>query len=102
MRTHPEGVQADRIRVFLLLPWSVALQIRLRNSLLTFSKGSRLLTEQQISRSWRKLFSTSPLDEQTFEKAAALLDELRPESPLRHRLGNELHELRKRKLQEQN
>jgi hypothetical protein len=42
------------------------------------------------------------LDEQTFEKAEALLDELRPESPLRHRLGNELHELRKRKLQEQN
>jgi hypothetical protein len=41
------------------------------------------------------------LDEQTFEKAEALLVELRAESPLRHRLGTELDELRKRKLQEQ-
>ena len=73
-----------------------------RTLVFTLGKGSSLLTEQQISRSWRKLFSTSPLDEQTFEKAEALLDELRPESPLRHRLGNELEELRKRKLQEQN
>lgn len=32
------------------------------------------------------------------EKAEALLDELRPESPLRHRLGEELEELRKRKV----
>ncbi len=30
------------------------------------------------------------------EKAEALLDELRPESPLRHRLVSELHELQKR------
>jgi hypothetical protein len=30
----------------------------------------------------------------TFAKAEALLDELRPESPLRHRLGSELEELR--------
>jgi hypothetical protein len=29
-------------------------------------------------------------------KAEHLLDELRPESPLRHRLGMELEELRKR------
>lgn len=30
----------------------------------------------------------------TFVKAEALLDELRAESPLRHRLGTELDELR--------
>jgi hypothetical protein len=37
---------------------------------------------------------------ETFAKAEALLDELRPESPLRHRLGNELDELRELSLHE--
>jgi hypothetical protein len=31
-----------------------------------------------------------------FAKAEQLLEELRPESPLRHRLGTELDELRER------
>jgi hypothetical protein len=31
---------------------------------------------------------------ETFDKAELLLDELRPESPLRHRLSSELGELR--------
>ena len=35
------------------------------------------------------------LTEETFQKAEALLDNLRPESPLRHRLGMELEELRR-------
>ena len=61
-----------------------------------------MLTEQQINRSWRKLFSSGNPDEETFEKAEALLEELRPESPLRHRLFMELNELRSRRLQEQN
>jgi hypothetical protein len=56
-----------------------------------------LLTEQEISRSWRKLFASKQLNDDIFEKAEALLDELRPESPLRHRLGSELEELRKLK-----
>ena len=56
-----------------------------------------MLTEQEISRSWRKLFSAKPLDDDVFDKAEALLEELRPESPLRHRLGWELDELRKLK-----
>jgi hypothetical protein len=60
-----------------------------------------LLTEQQINQSWRRLFSGGQFDETTFEKAEVLLAELRPESPLRHRLGTELEELRKMKLQEQ-
>jgi hypothetical protein len=54
-----------------------------------------LLTEHEISRSWRNLFHGSDSDEETFAKAEALLDELRPESPLRHRLHEELSELRK-------
>ncbi|MEZ6073844.1 MAG: hypothetical protein R3C10_27080 [Pirellulales bacterium] len=29
-----------------------------------------------------------------FDRLEALIDELRPESPLRHRLGNELNEIR--------
>jgi hypothetical protein len=60
-----------------------------------------LLTEQQINQSWRRLFNGGQFDEECFEKAESLLDELRPESPLRHRLGSELQELRKLKLQEQ-
>jgi hypothetical protein len=53
-----------------------------------------LLTEQEVSRSWRKLFVKTEITADTFVKAEALLDELRAESPLRHRLGNELEELR--------
>ena len=62
-------------------------------------KRLRLLTEQQISKSWRILFSTRTFDSEIDAKAEALLDELRPESPLRHRLRAELDELRKLKLQ---
>jgi hypothetical protein len=54
-----------------------------------------LLTEQEVSKNWRQLLSRVPLDEQTFVKAEALIDELRPESPLRHRLAGELSELRR-------
>jgi hypothetical protein len=57
---------------------------------------TKLLTEQEVSRSWRKLFSRPELSEDLFTKAEALIDELRPESPLRHRLGVELEELRQR------
>lgn len=60
-----------------------------------------MLTEQQISRSWQKLFRNCELDDEVLEKAEALLDQLRPESPLRHRLSGELEELRKRRFQQQ-
>jgi hypothetical protein len=53
-----------------------------------------LLTEQEVSRSWRKLFVKTEITADTFVKAEGLLDELRAESPLRHRLSNELEELR--------
>jgi hypothetical protein len=54
-----------------------------------------LLTEQEIARTWRILFREGECNEETFAKAEALLDELRPESPLRHRLDGELVELRR-------
>jgi hypothetical protein len=52
-----------------------------------------VLTEQEVTRSWGKLVK-GELNGDTLAKAEALLDELRPESPLRHRLGSELDELR--------
>jgi hypothetical protein len=55
--------------------------------------GADVLTEQEVSRSWQKLLKGGLTDE-TFSKAESLLDELRPESPLRHRLSCELDELR--------
>ena len=60
-----------------------------------------MLTEHEISRTWRVLFRESEINEDTFARAEALLDELRPESPLRHRLGGELGELRKMRKQKQ-
>jgi hypothetical protein len=47
------------------------------------------------------LFHDSPLGDETFARAEALLDELRPESPLRHRLETELTEIRKIKRPKQ-
>lgn len=56
-----------------------------------------MLTEQEIARAWRSLFRSTPGGTaEVFTKAEVLLDELRPESPLRHRLGTELEELRQR------
>ena len=55
-----------------------------------------MLTEKEVSRSWSRMFTTSEIEVATFDRAELLLDELRPESPLRHRLMMELEELRKR------
>lgn len=60
-----------------------------------FVRTRSLLTEQEVSRTWRKLFKNGGITEDSIGKAETLLDELRPESPLRHRLGVELEELRK-------
>jgi hypothetical protein len=54
-----------------------------------------LLTEQEVSRSWQRLFKQD-LSVDACAKAEALLEELRPESPLRHRLATELEEIRQR------
>ncbi|MCH2131258.1 MAG: hypothetical protein MK179_19115 [Pirellulaceae bacterium] len=62
--------------------------------LLPQEKGSKLLTEQTVERSFRKLFQSPGFGQEEFDKAEELIDQLRPESPLRHRLGVELDELR--------
>ena len=54
-----------------------------------------MLTENEIQRTWRALFRDQEINEEIFVRAEALLEELRPESPLRHRLDGELTELRK-------
>ena len=54
-----------------------------------------MLTESEVQRSFRNLFKSKDFSAESFEKAEALLDELRAESPLRHRLSIELEELRK-------
>lgn len=61
-----------------------------------FLRGAPLLTDQEIARSWRVLFHRGDFSEETFARAEALLAELRPENPLRHRLSAELAELRRR------
>ncbi len=55
-----------------------------------------MLTESEVHRSFRKLFKGAEITTDLLDKAEELLDELRAESPLRHRLDEELVELRKR------
>ena len=55
-------------------------------------------TEQEIARSWTGLFNGQDLSDQIFDQAEDLIDSLRPESPLRHRLDAELTELRQQKV----
>jgi hypothetical protein len=53
-----------------------------------------LLTEQEVSHSWSQVFKGNKFESDAFDRAEQLLEELRPESPLRHRLMHELEELR--------
>jgi hypothetical protein len=53
-----------------------------------------LLTEQEVSRTWSQIFKSGKVEPASFDRAEQLLDELRAESPLRHRLMMELEELR--------
>ena len=54
-----------------------------------------MLTESEVQRSFRNLFKSKDVPPEAFEEAQALLDKLRAESPLRHRLSIELEEIRK-------
>jgi hypothetical protein len=59
------------------------------------AKEIALLTEATVEKMFRTLMNEPNANEETFDKAEELLDEeLRPESPLRHRLSVELDELR--------
>jgi hypothetical protein len=54
-----------------------------------------VLTESEVQHSFRKLLvQDGEIATEAFDKAEALLEELRPESPLRHRLQREIQELR--------
>ena len=53
-----------------------------------------LLTEFEIQRTYRKIISEANDDPTAFDRAEELLESLRLESPLRHRLSMELDELR--------
>ena len=54
-----------------------------------------MLTEEQVQRSFRALFRSTEVTEEAIEKAEGLIDQLRLESPLRHRLSEEIDELRR-------
>jgi hypothetical protein len=62
---------------------------------LRLTQETPLLSESEVQRSFRNLFRSTDVPPDAFEKAEALLDELRAESPLRHRLSLELEEIRK-------
>jgi hypothetical protein len=47
------------------------------------------------------MFKGGKFETTTFDRAEEMLDELRPESPLRHRLTLELEELRNMQLSKQ-
>ena len=53
-----------------------------------------MLTESEVQRSFTRLLKGG-VSPDVLDKVEALLDELRAESPLRHRLSIELEELRK-------
>jgi hypothetical protein len=57
-------------------------------------RSRALLTEQEVARSWSRIFNSGTIEPASFDRAEQLLDELRAESPLRHRLTKELEELR--------
>jgi hypothetical protein len=62
------------------------------------NRESLLLTESEVQQSYRQLVYRNDIDNKAIDRAENLLDELRPESPLRMRLWNELQELRKLKI----
>ena len=53
-----------------------------------------MLTESQVQRSFQRMLQSAEITPELIEKAEALIDRLRLESPLRHRLVEQLDELR--------
>ncbi len=56
--------------------------------------NANMLNEHEVLIGWRQLFTNKMITTQSLDRAKALIDELRAESPLRHRLSTELNELR--------
>ena len=61
---------------------------------LNTARSFDLLTEQEVARGWSQIFKGPKIESAALDRAEQLLEELRPESPLRHRLTLELEELR--------
>ena len=57
-----------------------------------------MLTEAEVQKNFRKILTSSEITDESLEKAEDLIDQLRFESPLRHRLTVELDEIRKLRL----
>ena len=73
------------------LPHQAAPRAALRDT----QREVTLLTENEVQRSFRNLFNRKDVPPDTYDKAEALLAEVRAESPLRHRLSVELEDIRK-------
>jgi hypothetical protein len=54
-----------------------------------------MLTEHDVLTMWRQLFQDHEINDTTMTQAEELLENLRPESPLRSRLVTELDEIQK-------
>ena len=57
-----------------------------------------MLTEAEVQLTFNQFVNRDDVNEETLEKAEDLLEELRAESPLRHRLSVELNEIRSLKI----
>jgi hypothetical protein len=55
----------------------------------------QMLTEHDVLMLWRQLFNDHEINDTTMTQAEELLDNLRPESPLRNRLARELDDIQK-------
>lgn len=53
-----------------------------------------MLDERDATRMWQRLFRGQAVTSQTLAEAESVVDNLRPESPLRLRLSQELEEIR--------
>ena len=64
-----------------------------------FSEGlDPLLTEAEVQLTFNQLVNRDDVNEETLEKAEDLLEELRAESQLRHRISVVLNEIRSLKI----
>lgn len=53
-----------------------------------------MLTEAQVQQSFRKILAVPEISADDLDRAEQLLEKIRPESPLRHRLSEELDQIR--------
>ena len=67
----------------------------MRNGLRVLIGDITLLTESEVQKNFRKVLTGTEISDESIEKAEGLIDQLRFESPLRHRLTVELDEIRK-------